>query len=455
MIMAQFFKVSPQKSNNVKKTQQKIEKEVLISTLDHHGCGVALIDNKPLFIKRVLLDEVVNVVITESKKRFSKGDVSAFIKESPERISPQCPHYQECGGCHLQHCNVETQRAIKSTGLKSLFKRFTKQDVANLEPSLVGAPWQYRRTARFGVQFNRKSKKVEMGFRRSGTNSLIDQKHCPVLLPELESLILPVKVLLNQLPSKQQLGHVELISSDQGAVVLLRHMKKLTEKDCSLILDFSKEYKLHFFLQKSKYDITAISGQSNLSYELNFPERAVNTTFNFDVTDFLQVNADINQKMVQQAMRWLALNSDDIVLDLFCGLGNFTLPISHQVKKIIGIEGMQSMVDRATNNAALNQIGNAFFYQADLSEKKSKSEWQKEKFTKVLLDPARQGAFECMAFISKLKPSHIVFVACDPVTLARDSKVLLEKGYRLEKLGLIDMFPQTEHMESMALFVIK
>ena len=455
MIMAQFFKVNPKKSNKNKQTQKQVVKDVVISSLDHHGRGVALLSNKPLFVKGVLLDEVVNVAISESKKRFSKGDVTAITQKSADRIEPQCPHYQECGGCHLQHCNAETQRITKSVGLTSLFKRFAKQYINELEPSLFAAPWKYRRTARFGVQFNRKSKKVEMGFRRSGTNALVDQQHCPVLLPELEILIPSVKTLLNKLASKQQLGHVELISSDQGATVLLRHLKTLSKEDRALIKAFSDKHQVNFFSQKSKYEIASLAGDSQLSYQLDFPDMALKTTFNFEVTDFLQVNAAINQKMVLQAMQWLDLKEDDIVLDLFCGLGNFTLPIANQVQKIIGIEGIQSMVDRAANNAQLNHIDNAFFYQADLSDDNSQSEWQKERFNKVLLDPARQGAFECMRFITKLKPSHIVYVACDPVTLARDSLALLEKGYRVEKLGLIDMFPQTEHMESMALFIKK
>ena len=174
----------------------------------------------------------------------------------------------------------------------------------------------------------------------------------------------------------------------------------------------------------------------------------------FSPTDFLQVNAQVNQEMVAQALSWLALQKTDRVLDLFCGLGNFTLPIAKQVESVVGVEGIQKMVDRGTTNAQLNDIGNAHFYQADLtSQSLLKEPWAGQTFNKVLLDPARAGAQDCMDFIAKMRPSHIVYVSCDPLTLARDSQILLDKGYTLSQLGLLDMFPQTAHMESMALFI--
>ncbi|WP_022941853.1 23S rRNA (uracil(1939)-C(5))-methyltransferase RlmD [Psychromonas hadalis] len=442
--MAQFFKASPK--NSIK---NRILKNVLVEKLDHQGRGIAFFQNKPLFIEGALNGESFDVQVTESKKRYSKALIVNIIQASEFRIPPSCPHYEQCGGCHLQHTTQDKQINIKSVGLMDLFARFAKQTPLKLEPVIKDEQWGYRRSARFGVQFDRKSKKVQMGFRRALTNDLIDQKVCPVLKTPLSALIVPVKALLNSLKIKADLGHIEMIWSDQGVVILLRHLKVLPSADLQLISAFSKQYQVNFFSQPSKNELICLAGKNELSYQL--PDWQC--TLNFNATDFLQVNEAVNQKMVQQALNWLALEKQDKVLDLFCGLGNFTLPIAKQVKTVVGVEGIQKMVDRASKNALLNEITNAQFYQADLSaEDLIKQPWASSDFNKVLLDPARAGALESIAFIISLKPSHIVYVSCDPVTLARDSQLLLAKGYKLAKLGLLDMFPQTGHMESMALF---
>lgn len=442
--MAQFFKAAP--TNSIK---NHILKNVKIEKLDHQGRGLAHFQDKPLFIDGALVGELLDVQIIESKKRYSKGQIKKILKASELRIIPACPHYQQCGGCHLQHLEQQTQIEIKADGLLSLFKRFAKQVPQQLETPITDQPWAYRRTARLGLQFDKKNKQVKMGFRRALSNDLIDQKVCPVLLPQLECLIAPLKILLNSLQCKADLGHVELIYADQGPVVLLRHMKALTSSDLQLITAFSAQQKVNFFGQGSSNQSVCLAGEAHLSYRL--PEW--DCLLSFSATDFLQVNSNINQKMVSQALQWLALEKTDRVLDLFCGLGNFTLPIARQVESVVGIEGIQKMVDRATANAQLNNLHNVKFYQADLSaENVKQQDWAKRSFNKVLLDPARAGALDCLAFIAQKKPSHIVYVSCDPLTLARDSQVLLDKGYKLDKLGLLDMFPQTAHMESMALF---
>jgi len=443
--MAQFFKSSPK--NSIK---NRILKNVLVEKLDHQGRGVTFFQDKPLFVEGVLSGEVVDVQITESKKRYSKAKIIRIIQTSDSRVEANCSHYEQCGGCHLQHASHDEQINIKEIGLTDLFVRFAKQNNIQLEPAVKDEQWNYRRSARFGVQFDRKSKKVQMGFRRAQSNDLIDQQVCPVLKAPLESLIIPLKALLNSLTAKADLGHIELIWSEQGAVILLRHLKPLSNADKQLIINFSEQHKLNFFSQPSKKELHCLSGKNKLSYQL--PEWQCE--LNFSATDFLQVNENVNQKMVKQAMSWLSLTPKDKVLDLFCGLGNFTLPIAKQVTSVVGVEGVQNMVDRATQNAHINGINNSAFFQADLStENLSKQDWAKESFNKVLLDPARAGALESMPFILSLKPTHIVYVSCDPVTLARDSQLLLEKSYKLAKLGLLDMFPQTGHMESMALFI--
>ena len=441
--MAQFFKTA-----RVKSEKKRIVKNIQIEKLDHQGQGLAYFQDKPLFIDGGLIGESLDIEILESKKRYSKGVIKKINQASELRIEANCPHYQECGGCHLQHLAHDQQIKVKSTGLISLFKRFAKQAPEQLASPVLDKAWGYRRTARLGLQFDKKSKQLKMGFRRALSNDLIEQKACPVLIAPLENLILPLKALLNSLKSKMALGHVELLFADQGAVVLLRHLKALPESDLQLIKAFSESYQLRFFGLDNKEALVCLSGSAALSYQVD------DCKLNFSPCDFLQVNSDVNRQMVAQALNWLNINQEDVVLDLFCGLGNFTLPIAKKALKVVGIEGIQKMVDRAADNAALNDLHNVTFHQSDLSaDDVMKQPWAKQKFSKVLLDPARAGAFSCMTFIVKLKPSHIVYVSCDPVTLARDSQLLLDNGYQLDKLGLLDMFPQTRHMESMALFV--
>jgi len=445
--MAQFFK--PVRTN---KKINHVIKHCIIEQLDHQGRGMLFDENKPLFVDGALIGEIVDVMIVEDKKRYKKGRIVKIHQKSELRIEPLCQHYQECGGCHLQHVEQSTQINIKQEGLISLFERFARYRPEVLQPALIGSAWHYRRCARLGVMFNKKTKQVEMGFRRSASKELIDQKVCPVLTANLEKLITPLQLLLNQLQGKSALGHIELVEADQGMVVLLRHLKPLSPHDVELILTFAVQQNVHFFVQSSPTTIKCLTEATLLTYSLSGQA----CQFEFHVDDFLQVNASINEKMVAQAIQWLSLRDTDRVLDLFCGLGNFTLPIAKQVQSVVGIEGVDKMVSRGVSNAVRCQLSNVQFYQADLSDLNAlKADWAKQAFDKVLLDPARAGAAECMLFIISKQPTHIVYVSCDPVTLARDSSQLLAQGYQLEKLGLIDMFPQTAHMESMALFIKK
>jgi 23S rRNA (uracil1939-C5)-methyltransferase len=442
--MAQFFKAS-----RTNKQNNNIIKHCVVDKLDHQGRGMLFHQNKPLFIEGGLVGEIIDVTIDEDKKRYKKASIVKIQKASDLRIKPSCQHYAECGGCHLQHIEQQTQIDIKQQGLITLFERFAKYKPNRLESTLKSSPWSYRRCARFGIVYDRKTKKVQMGFRRSGSSELIDQQTCPVLTSALSALILPLKQLLNQLEGKADLGHLELVEADQSVAVLLRHLQPLSVHDHQLIVNFANQRQLQFYAQSSPTTIECLTEMNQLTYAL--PEQ--HCEFEFNIDDFLQVNALVNEKMVKQAIEWLALTETDQVLDLFCGLGNFSLPIARVVQHVVAVEGIQKMVDRGTQNAIFNDINNVEFYQADLSNlDELNAEWAQRHYNKVLLDPARAGALECMTYIVNKKPTHIVYVSCDPVTLARDSLLLLEQGYTLAKLGLIDMFPQTAHMESMALF---
>jgi 23S rRNA (uracil1939-C5)-methyltransferase len=442
--MAQFFKAS-----RTNKQNNNIIKHCVVDKLDHQGRGMLFHQNKPLFVEGGLVGEIIDVTIDEDKKRYKKASIVKIHEASELRIKPSCQHYVECGGCHLQHVAQQAQIEIKQQGLISLFERFAKYKPNELEGTLKSSPWGYRRCARFGVMYDKKTKKVQMGFRRSSSNELINQQSCPVLTTALSDLIVPLKQLLNQLDGKMALGHVELVEADKTVAVLLRHLKPLSVNDIDLIIYFANQHQLQFYTQSSPTDIACLTKTNKLTYRL----AEQGCEFEFNIDDFLQVNASVNEQMVKQALHWLELNANDRVLDLFCGLGNFTLPIAKIAKQVVAVEGVQRMVDRGTHNALLGGMNNVQFYQADLSNlDELNAQWAQQPYNKVLLDPARAGALECMGFIANKKPTHIVYVSCDPVTLARDSLLLLEQGYQLAKLGLIDMFPQTSHMESMALF---
>jgi len=445
--MAQFFKTSRTKTPN-----HAMIKQGVIEQLDHQGRGMLFHHSKPVFVEGALPDEIVDIAILETKKRYQKGRVVKTHQTSPLRIEAHCAHYQTCGGCHLQHVESSTQINIKQQGLLTLFRRFAKYQPDVLAPALMSLPWQYRRCARFGVMYNKKTKKVDMGFRQAGSKALVEQRVCPVLVPALEALILPLKELLNALEAKMSLGHVELVEAEQGVAILLRHLKPLSIHDQNTILQFAATQQVHFYVQPNPTQIDCLTDAVSLTYRL--PEQACEFEFNID--DFVQVNASVNEKMVAQALQWLALAPSDRVLDLFCGLGNFSLPLARLVDQVVAVEGVQKMVDRASHNAKQAGLENVQFYQADLSDLDAlKADWAKLTYNKVLLDPARAGAEACLSFVASKKPSHIVYVSCDPVTLARDSALLLSQGYLLDKLGAIDMFPQTAHIESMALFIKK
>ncbi|HDZ8857258.1 TPA: 23S rRNA (uracil(1939)-C(5))-methyltransferase RlmD, partial [Aeromonas dhakensis] len=249
-----------------------------------------------------------------------------------------------------------------------------------------------------------------------------------------------------RLKSQRELGHAELIQAEQGILMLLRHTGRPTEADRAQLIEFAKVQGIDLYLQAADEQIEPLHQQFSPSYSLDGLSLA------FAPGDFIQVNGPVNQRMVEQALNWLEAGKDDKVLDLFCGIGNFTLPLARQAREVVGVEGELAMVARAEENARRNGIENARFYKADLSGDIAGMSWAREGFDLVLLDPARPGAFEVMEHVVKLSPRRVVYVSCNPVTLARDSQVLVKGGYRLVRLGMLDMFPHTGHLESMALF---
>ena len=285
-----------------------------------------------------------------------------------------------------------------------------------------------------------------MGFRKSGSNDLVPVKACPVLAPALASLLQPLHECLAGMKAVRRLGHAELVLADNGPVLVLRHLDPLKEQDLARLHTFSAQHRVMLYLQGNEDELVKLCDDVPF-YQVD------GLRLFFSPRDFIQVNDVVNQRMVAQALEWLEVESTDRVLDLFCGMGNFTLPLAKRAKQVVGVEGVATLVANGLYNAQINALNNVEFFQHNLEDDVTRQPWAKLGFDKVLLDPARAGAAGVMDHIVKLAPKKVVYVSCNPTTLARDSQILIAAGYRMERVRMLDMFPHTGHLESMALFV--
>ena len=430
--MAQFYS-----ANRRVTTRQIITVEA--TDLDSFGQGVARHNGKALFITGLLPAERAEITLTEDKRQFARGQVKCRLSDSPERVAPRCPHFGVCGGCQQQHASTELQQKSKSRALARLLKHDVNEIVAD-------EPWGYRRRARLSLSYQPKTVRLEMGFRKAGSSDIVDVKQCPILVPHLEALLPEVRICLSGLDGVRHLGHVELVMANNGPLMVLRHTAPLSKKDREKLERFSHSHDLALFLAPQSEILEQVTGEA--------PWYASNgLRLTFSPRDFIQVNDGVNQQMVAKALAWLDVQKSDRVLDLFCGMGNFTLPLAREAACVVGVEGVEALVAKGQENAQQNGLHNVTFFHENLEEDVTKQPWASRGFDKVLLDPARAGAAGVMQHIIKLSPGRVVYVSCNPATLARDSEALLSAGYQIERLAMLDMFPHTGHLESMVLFV--
>lgn len=446
--MAQFFKAKP---NSSKQLSAKLS--LTVNQLDHLGAGIAQHQGKVVFIPGALPNENVQVQLTEQKKNYARAKLIKVDTPSPERVTPECPHYHTCGGCDLQHMSLAGQREHKEAALLDIMAKFAGTEGGALSPALTGEGWHYRRRARLATLFDKNTKQLSLGFRAASSSNVVPISQCQVLAKPLSDLIVPFAKLLNQLSAKASLGHLELIAADNGHFAVLRITKALNDKDLAKLSAFAEQHQIHICLQDNEGQFQGVGAELVLPVYQLLDEHAQSDAVSLSFTpgNFVQVNGQINKAMVAQAMDWLAPTPGERILDLFCGMGNFSLPLAKMGADVIGVEGVAEMVTQARVNAKSNNLDKLTFYHGDLSADLSLEPWM-GKIDKLLLDPARAGAFESLQWLKKMKPRKVVYVSCNPASLARDSAVLLERGYRLQRLGLIDMFPQTHHIEAMALF---
>lgn len=424
-----------------------------IDRLSHDGRGIGYIDGKIVFVDNALPGEDVELEQRKKGKRFNEGRAINILTPAPTRVKPGCDHFGVCGGCSLQHMDALTQITFKQQFLREQLKHFGACEPQTWLAPLQIASYGYRRKARIGVRYVEKKQKVLVGFREKNGRYLADITTCPVLEPTFGLSIEAFEALIGQLSNFKEIAQLEVAMGDYDAAMIIRHLSPFTDHDLSLLKTFSSESQIAIFLQPKGLDsikkLWPADGNDFLHYSLP----AFNLKFDFHPNDFTQVNLPMNRLMVDQALALLELQATDRVLDLFCGIGNFSLALATQSEFVLGVEGDALMVNRATHNAVKNGLTNVHFVAADLTQQFAFAEGLA--INKVLIDPPRAGALEVLPHIIALNPEKIVYVSCNPATLARDAKVLTEAGYSLAQAGVLDMFPHTSHVESMALFVRK
>lgn len=422
------------------------KQRLTIERLANDGRGIAFFEGKTWFVAGSLAGEEVEARVLNAHGKIVEARTERVFQGSAMRRPAPCVHFGRCGGCSVQHVPHAEQLALKQRMLAEQLQR-----VAGVEPEqwaapLTGPEFAYRRRARVAVRWDVKAKRLDVGFRAAASQDIVAIDECPVLVQALQPIMMQLPGVLKSFSKPQVLGHVELFWGTSSAV-LVRHTAPLAETDLNNLKAFCHTHDAQLWLH-GEGDPQPVDASQSLGYRLE----PWDLELAYRPGDFIQVNAAVNTAMIEQALDWLAPQADERVLDLFCGLGNFALPLAKTVKEVVAVEGVATMVERATRNAMSNDLHNVAFFQADLSQPLDKAEWAAQGFTAVLLDPPRDGAFEVVRKLKTLGARRLLYVSCNPATLARDTVELLSQGYRLKRAGILDMFPQTAHVEAMALF---
>ena len=426
--------------------------QIQILDLSHDGRGVARReDGKAVFVAGALPGETVLAEPTARSRRFDEARTLEVLTASPERVPPRCPHFGTCGGCVLQHLAEDRQIVAKERVLLENLERIGKVVPGRVLEPLTADSWGYRRKGRFSVRRVNKKDKTLVGFREQDPRFVADLGQCHTVIPQIGMKIQALAALVDGLQAREQIPQIEFIAGDDAIALTVRHLAPLDEADRAALAAFGREHGFSMFLQpKGPDSVHPLDGQAPaLSFRL--PQWEVELAF--EPLDFIQVNAGLNQKMIARALELLDARAGERVLDLFCGLGNFTLPLARTVAEVVGVEGDAGLVARARANAQRNGLGNAQFFAADLTTDQRGTPWMRAGFDKLLLDPPRSGADEVLKQLPLQGIDRIVYVSCHPGSLARDAGFLVhERGYRLVAAGVMDMFPHTAHVESIALF---
>lgn len=428
--------------------------QTAVTDLSHDGRGVARRDGeggKVTFISGALPGELVRAEPTARSRHFDEAKTVEVLEASPQRVTPRCPHFGVCAGCVLQHLEESQQIVAKQRVLMDNLERIGHVTPQAVLPALTGDNWGYRRKGRFSVRRVEKKDKTLVGFRELDPRFVADLSVCYTVIPQIGEKIPLLAALIEGMDGKRDIPQIEFIAGDDAVALTIRHMQPLSERDRQAWVAFAQEHGFAIFLQPGGVDSVHPLWPQDVPLSFRLPQWEVELAFRS--LDFIQVNASLNQKMITHAVALLETKPDDRVLDLFCGLGNFTLPLARVVREVVGVEGDAGLVARAKENAQRNGLDNAQFHAADLTQDQRSAPWMRQGFDKLLLDPPRSGALEVLQQLPLKTFDRIVYVSCHPGSLARDAGYLVnDQGFTLVCAGAMDMFPHTAHVESIAVF---
>ncbi|MDB9869186.1 23S rRNA (uracil(1939)-C(5))-methyltransferase RlmD [Oceanospirillaceae bacterium] len=459
---------NPSASAKQKRSQAQVDIEIVtlpvgkhlnleLENLSHDGRGVGRWEGKTIFVEGGLKGESVKAEVLSDHKTHAEARLLELKQPSDQRVTPFCPVYDTCGGCQLQHLEPSAQVSYKQAAIAEQLRR-----LANIEPQqwaqpIVGENLGYRRRAQLATRYFADSKTLLLGFRQSGHKHIVPITHCPVLEPALSDLLVPLHDVLVTMAHTQWVTHVEVLQANSGPCISLKVSDALIMDDQLLLAAFAKQYSVSLVCQQTDHDDLWLSGtKDGLSYSVSVAGIDKSIELDFAVQDFVQVNAKVNQGMINQAIEWLEPCAGDQVLDLFSGVGNFSLPIASMADQhvtVLALEGDYAMVKQGRENARRNGFALVDFEHADLFETSARKQWQRKSFNKALLDPPRAGAKGIAQMLKGQPLERVVYVSCNPASMARDLKEFQSLGLHVDKVGCIDMFPHTPHLEVMALLV--
>ncbi len=436
--------------------RQRAAETASIVAVTHDGRGIADVPGKKVFVAGALEGEEVRFMRRKRHRSFDDAELLEVLRASPSRAQPRCEVYGVCGGCSLQHVTAAEQRHIKEQSLRDNLSRIGRTEPQQWLPPLYDSSadgsWRYRRRARLAVKDVAAKGRVLVGFRERHAPYVTNMLRCEVLAAPADDLIDALSELIGRLGIRARLPQVEVAVADNRTELVFRVLDPPGAADREAMIAFAKQYGLQIALQSGGLDtvepLYPIPPET-LYYDV--PEYGLR--MEFTATDFVQVNAAVNRLMIGRALEMLLPEPGDSVLDLYCGIGNFSLPVAGRAARVLGIEGEPKLVARARQNASRNHVANCDFAVSDLAAAAGSEAWMARTWDKLLLDPARAGAIELLQRVDRIDPARIVYVSCHPGTLARDTAELVHRfGYKLEAAGIIDMFPHTAHVESIAVF---
>jgi 23S rRNA (uracil1939-C5)-methyltransferase len=425
--------------------------ELEINSLDNKGAGLAEFNGKSLHVLDALPGEKVIARYLFGRSQRGKAETLEVLRSSVDRVDPQCPHFGNCGACSLQHMSMDAQLARKETSLLRSLEETGQVQPGQVYPPLTGPQWNYRRKARLSVRDVAAKGRVLVGFRERNGRYVADMDVCHILHLEIAEALPKLSRLLESLESRATIPQIEVACGDECSAVIIRHLEEFSTTDIEKLRAFACKTGLGIFLQAKGPDSVQLLEPAD--FQLEYAIEPLGLKFQFEPLDFIQVNGGLNQQMVIRAVELLEPQAGDHILDLFCGLGNFTLPMAIHATHVTGIEGYDEMVERGGLNARLNNLDNVDFHCADLYQPCNEPPWPDAKYNKILLDPPRSGAQELLPWIAASKVSRVLYISCNPETLARDAGLLVNKfGFSIKGAGIINMFPHTPHSEAIALF---